>query len=111
MAGSDPFAERHCVPCDRGVEPLTGQGLQDLYRHLGHDWQRVDGTRLEKEFSFDDFQQALAFVNRVGELAEAEGHHPVLCLSWGKVKVRLWTHKIGGLHENDFIMAARIDRL
>jgi 4a-hydroxytetrahydrobiopterin dehydratase len=111
MAISVPLAQRHCVPCDRGVEPLTGQVLQELHSHLGHAWQLVDGTRLEKEFSFDDFRQALAFVNRVGELAEAEGHHPDLCLSWGKVKVRLWTHKIGGLHENDFIMAARIDRL
>ena len=111
MPRSIPFAQRHCVPCDRDVEPLKGQDLQELTRHLGHDWQLVDGTRLEREYSFKDFRQALAFVNRIGELAEAEGHHPDLCLSWGKVKVRLWTHKIGGLHENDFIMAARIDRL
>jgi 4a-hydroxytetrahydrobiopterin dehydratase len=105
------FSQSHCAPCDRGAEPLKGQALQELYRDLDHDWQLVDGTRLEKEFSFRDFRQALAFVNRVGELAEAEGHHPDLGLSWGKVTVRLWTHKIGGLHENDFILAARIDQL
>jgi 4a-hydroxytetrahydrobiopterin dehydratase len=71
----------------------------------------VDGHHLEREFRFDDFRQALDFVNEVGELAEEQGHHPDIYLSYGKAKVQLWTHKIKGLHENDFILAAKIDAL
>jgi 4a-hydroxytetrahydrobiopterin dehydratase len=105
------LAEKRCVPCQSGAEPLKGKALQELYGKLGNGWELMEQTRLEKEFRFNDFRQALDFVNRVGELAESEGHHPDLLLSWGKVKVILWTHKVKGLHENDFILAAKIDQL
>jgi 4a-hydroxytetrahydrobiopterin dehydratase len=103
--------QKSCVPCEAGAQPLKGQALRDLADQLGEGWKVVEETRLEKEFRFPDFRQALTFVNQVGELAESEGHHPDLLLSWGRVKVTLWTHKIKGLHENDFILAAKIDRL
>jgi len=74
-------------------------------------WAIENEHHLQREFRFPDFRQALAFVNRVGEIAEQEGHHPDMLLSWGKVEVTLWTHKIDGLTESDFIMAAKIDRL
>ena len=103
--------DRRCEPCQAGVERLKGPALRALLRKLEEGWQVVDELRLEREFTFDDFREALAFVNLVGQLAEEEGHHPEMILSWGKVRVRLWTHKIDGLHENDFILAAKIDRL
>jgi 4a-hydroxytetrahydrobiopterin dehydratase len=103
--------QRRCVPCEGGATPLKGQALQELAGQLGDGWSVVDVARLERVFHFADFRQALDFVNRVGTLAESEGHHPDLELSWGRVKVILWTHKIKGLHENDFILAARIERL
>ena len=102
---------KKCVPCRGGVPPLEGQALTDLQRQLGHDWQVVAGHHLEKEFGFPDFKSALAFTNRVGALAEAEGHHPDIHLAWGKVRITVWTHKIDGLTESDFILAAKIDQL
>jgi 4a-hydroxytetrahydrobiopterin dehydratase len=78
---------------------------------LNEQWQVIDEHHLHREWTLPDFRQALAFVNRIGELAEAEGHHPDIYLAYGKVRVTLWTHKINGLHENDFILAAKIDRL
>lgn len=100
---------RHCVPCEGGVAPLEGEELRRHERQLDG-WAVVEGRRLEKEYTFPDFRQALDFVNRVGEVAEREGHHPDLFLTWGKVKITLWTHAIGGLSENDFIQAAKADR-
>jgi len=92
------------------VPPLRGQELKNL--HLGvPNWTVTDEHHLQREFRFPDFKQALAFVNRVGEVAETEGHHPDIFLAWGKVGITLWTHKIDGLTESDFIMAAKIDRL
>lgn len=105
------LAEKKCTPCQGGVEPLKSEQLTQRMKVLEPGWRIVDEKRLEREFSFKDFKQALDFVNRVGELAEAEGHHPDLYLAYGKVGITLWTHKIGGLHDNDFILAAKIDRL
>jgi len=105
------LAAKRCVPCRGGVEPLTDEVVRQLARELNTDWRVIDGHHLEREFTFDDFRQALDFVNEVGELAEQEGHHPDIHLSYGKVKIQLWTHKINGLHENDFILAAKIDAL
>ncbi len=99
-----------CVPCRGGVPPLAGEELSRLQAQLPG-WDVVDGHHLAKTFSFPDFRTALEFVNRVGAEAEAQGHHPDLFLSWGKVEVRIFTHKIDGLTESDFILAARIDRL
>ena len=108
MAG---LAEKECVPCKGGVAPLKGNDLSGLARQLKPGWQTVREHHLEKDYKFKDFREALDFTNRVGELAEAQGHHPDIYLAWGKVRITLWTHKIDGLTESDFIMAAKIDEL
>jgi 4a-hydroxytetrahydrobiopterin dehydratase len=108
------LASRSCVPCRGGVPPLRGAALLVLHRHLGGDasgWRVVDEHHLEKEFRFPDFASALAYVDRVGALAEEQNHHPDLYLAWGRVRVTIWTHKIDGLTESDFVFAAKCDRL
>jgi len=107
---TEQLADKQCVPCRGGVPPLKGKELQALLRNVAQ-WTAPDEHHLRREFRFPDFQQALDFVNRVGAVAEEQGHHPDMLLSWGKVEVTLWTHKIDGLSESDFIMAAKIDRL
>jgi 4a-hydroxytetrahydrobiopterin dehydratase len=104
------LADKKCVPCRGDIPPLKGQVLADL-RKLVPEWNMVEEHQIVREFSFPDFRSALTLVNRVGELAELEGHHPDVFLAWGKVQITLWTHKIKGLSESDFIMAAKIDRL
>ena len=104
------LAAKRCVPCEGGTPPIEGAKLQELLGQLDG-WELADGKRIEKEFRFPDFLQALAFVNRLGQVAEEQGHHPDIHLTWGKVRVILWTHSIGGLSENDFILAAKADRL
>ncbi|MCU1337056.1 MAG: pterin-4-alpha-carbinolamine dehydratase [Bryobacterales bacterium] len=108
MGGSE-LASRHCVPCRGGIPPLTGEALERLKWQLP-DWRVVDEHHIEKFFLFPDFKTGLDFVNRVGVLAEAEGHHPDLCLAWGRVQAIIYTHKINGLTESDFILAAKIDQ-
>ena len=105
------LSERECKPCQGGVPPLTGDALQALHDQLGNDWQVIDGHHLEKEYGFKNFAEALAFTNQVGALAEEIFHHPDIYLAWGKVRVTLWTHKIDGLNEADFIFAAKADAL
>ena len=105
------LASKACVPCQGGVPPLTGGEIRSLQRQLGGAWKVVDDHHLEKEFKFSDFKTALQFTNKIGNLAEAEGHHPDIALSWGKVGITLWTHTINGLCESDFILAAKIDKL
>lgn len=105
------LASKECIPCRGDIPPLEGDELSELHETLGGDWQLVEGHHLEKTYSFPDFQQALDFTNRIGALAEQVNHHPDICLGWGKVQVTLWTHKIGGLAEADFIWAAKADRL
>ena len=107
----DELAEKECVACKGGVPPLKGQPLADLLQKLGNGWKVINGHHLEKEFTFKNFLEALAFTNKVGELAEQQGHHPDIYLTWGRVKVTIWTHKIDGLTESDFVLAAKIDRL
>jgi 4a-hydroxytetrahydrobiopterin dehydratase len=104
------LAEKRCVPCRGGVPALAGAELESLKQQLPG-WQVVDGHHLLKSFSFPDFRTALDFVNQAGAIAEDQGHHPDLFLSWGKVEVKIWTHKIDGLTESDFILAAKIDNL
>ena len=104
------LANRECVPCRGGVPPLKGEDLQTLQREL-ESWSVVDEHHLSKVHKFADFREALDFVNSVGELAEDQGHHPDICFGWGRVEVSIWTHKINGLTESDFILAAKIDRL
>jgi len=108
---SDSLSSRHCIPCRGGVPPLAGEELRALHAELGGGWQVVLDHHLHKVFSFADFATALEFTNRIGQLAEAEGHHPDIRLSWGRVEIEIFTHKIDGLTESDFILAARIDRL
>ncbi len=104
------LAEKHCVPCRGGASPMAGEELEKMKSQLSG-WEVVNGHHLAKTFAFPDFKTALDFVNRVGAIAEAEGHHPDLCLSWGKVEITTWTHKVDGLTESDFILAAKIDEL
>jgi len=105
------LAEKECKPCQGGVPPLVGEELQQLQDELGNDWQVIDGHHLEKEYSFKNFAEALEFTNKVGALAEEIFHHPDIFLTWGKVKISIWTHKIDGLNEADFIFAAKADAL
>ena len=104
------LASKQCVPCRGGVPPLKGAEIQALREKLGDDWQVMEEHHLEKSFRFKDFREALDFTVRVGELAEQQGHHPDIYLAWGKVKLTIWTHKIDGLTESDFIFAAKADQ-
>ena len=103
------LAAKHCVPCRGGVPPLNSAEIDGLLRKLGGGWEAVDAHHLRKEYTFPDFAQALEFTNRVGAIAEEQGHHPDIYLSWGKVRLEIWTHKIDGLTESDFILAAKAD--
>ena len=105
------LAERKCEPCRNGAGALSPGQLETIRKQVNSAWRVADGRRLEREFKFPNFEQALHFTNRVGEIAEAENHHPDIQLSWGRVHLTLWTHAVGGLTENDFILAAKIDRL
>ena len=104
------LASKTCVPCRGGVPPLQGAELDALHQQVPQ-WKVINQHHITRLFTFPDFKQALDFVNRVGELAESQGHHPDILLTWGKAEVTLWTHKINGLTESDFIMAAKIDGL
>lgn len=107
---TENLADKKCVPCRGDVPPLHGEELEHFHRSVPK-WTVSNQHHIHREFRFPDFKQALGFVNRVGEVAENEGHHPDILLSWGKADITLWTHKIDGLTESDFIMAAKIDRL
>ena len=105
------LASKQCVPCRGGVPPLKGDELATFQAQLDGGWQVIEEHHLEREYRFDDFRQALDFTVRVGEMAEVQGHHPDLFLTWGLVKVTIWTHKIDGLTESDFVFAAKVDQL
>jgi 4a-hydroxytetrahydrobiopterin dehydratase len=107
------LADRNCVPCRGGVPPLKGKDLSDIHQHLADPakWMIVSEHHLVRTYKFPDFKSALAFVNKVGEVAEEQGHHPDILLGWGKVEITTWTHAVDGLTESDFILAAKIDRL
>lgn len=104
------LASKTCVPCRGGVPPLKGKDLEGFLKQVPG-WKAVKGHHITKAFTFPDFAQALAFVNKVGAVAEEQGHHPDILLSWGKAEITTWTHKIDGLTESDFILAAKIDRV
>jgi 4a-hydroxytetrahydrobiopterin dehydratase len=104
------LSAKECVPCRGGVPPLTSEEIAKLLPELD-DWRVVDNHHLEKIYDFFNFREALEFVNRVGELAEEQGHHPDICFGWGRAEITIWTHKIDGLTESDFILAAKIDKL
>lgn len=112
MQESGNLREFHCVPC-RGGEPTLTDNEIERFKPQVPEWQvlEMEGEkRLRRQFKFKDFTSALAFTNKIGEIAENEGHHPALLTEWGKVTVDWWTHKIHGLHRNDFIMAAKTDK-
>jgi 4a-hydroxytetrahydrobiopterin dehydratase len=104
------LAARTCQPCKGGVPPLAGAELDALARQVPQ-WKVVDAHHITRTFTFPDFKQALAFVNKAGAIAEEQGHHPDILLAWGKAEVTTYTHKINGLTESDFILAAKIDKL
>jgi 4a-hydroxytetrahydrobiopterin dehydratase len=103
------LAQRTCIPCEGGIPPLRKEQAAELLQELGGRWQIVNDHHLQNQYEFPDFLQALAAVNRIGQLAEEQGHHPDLQLAWGRVGVEIWTHKVDGLTESDFILAAKID--
>src|SRR6516225_4168770 len=105
------LAEKECVPCKGGVPALKGNELAMLVRQLQPGWEVVGEHHLEREYRVKNFREALEVTNRIGELAEAQGHHPDIYLAWGKVKLTVWTHKVDGLTESDFILAAKADKL
>jgi len=105
------LASRNCEPCRSGAQPLKGSALAELAGQIDPSWQVVDEHHLRREFRFKDFAQALAFANRVGALAEEQFHHPDIHVAWGRAALEIWTHKIGGLLEADFIFAAKCDRI
>ena len=103
------LAKKSCVPCRGGVPPLAPDEANSLLTQLGGGWELVDNHHLTRTWEFSDFAQALGFTNRVGAVAETEGHHPDIYLAWGRVRLDIWTHKIDGLTESDFILAAKAD--
>ena len=108
---ADELAEKTCIPCHGGMPPLPEGEVRRLLSQLTSGWQDVGGKEICKEYAFKNFVQAVDFVNAITPVAEREGHHPDLELGWGRVRVRLRTHAIDGLTENDFILAAKIDQL
>lgn len=111
MNQTSKLSEKKCIPCKGGTPPLKGLELSRLHNQLIKGWQIINEHHLEKEYRFPDFKKALDFTNQVGQLAEKEQHHPDILLTYGKVKITLWTHKIDGLSESDFILAAKCDEL
>ena len=105
------LVQKECVPCKAGTPPLKGEELKKLAQQLHPHWHVVDEHHLEREIKFTNFREALTYTNKVGELAEKVQHHPDIYLAWGKVKLTLWTHKIDGLSESDFVFAAKVDGL
>jgi 4a-hydroxytetrahydrobiopterin dehydratase len=106
------LAERHCVPCEGGVDPYAPDEAQAMMQRLSEGWLLVDDAHLlVKEFRFKNFADAMVFANKVADIAEVEQHHPDLAISWGNVSIELTTHAIAGLSENDFVLAAKIDKI
>jgi 4a-hydroxytetrahydrobiopterin dehydratase len=103
--------EKHCTPCEEGTKPLNTEEIKHFRKKVSNDWKVVDNKKIRKEFPFENFKRGMAFAQNVALLADKEGHHPDMCIHYSSVEVELSTHKIGGLSENDFVMAAKIDEL
>jgi 4a-hydroxytetrahydrobiopterin dehydratase len=106
----ESLSSKHCVPCHGGVPRLTGEEIEPLLRQLDG-WRVAEEHHLLKDYKFRNFADALSFVNRVGEIAESEGHHPDINFGWGYAQIKIYTHAIDGLSESDFILAAKIDEV
>ena len=109
MEPSCHLSKKTCTPCKGTAAPLKGAPLIVLQKQLDSSWKILDESWLEKEYLFHTFKQAVAFINQVAEIAEEQGHHPDILLSYNKIRLKIWTHKINGLSENDFILAAKCD--
>ena len=115
-SGFDPrwgrmdLVNKKCVPCEGGVPPLTDREIENYLSQV-KDWEVLEDRKIRKNFTFKNFKQAVEFVNKIAGLAEEENHHPDIEIKYNKVRLELWTHAIGGLSENDFILAAKIDEL
>ncbi len=105
------LASQQCVPCRGGIPPLTRAEIEPLRARVGTGWDVIDDHHLSRLYAFKNLREALDFVNRVGEMAEEQRHHPDILLAWGKARVEIWTHKIDGLTESDFVFAAKCDRI
>lgn len=105
------LSKQHCIPCEVGGEPLSQHEAARLLAQLEPEWELNDAGHLEQQFKFKNFEEAMVFVNKVAGLAEAEGHHPDIKINYNRVTLELWTHAVKGLHENDFILASKIDAL
>ena len=105
------LTQKKCIPCEAGTPPLTKDQYQPLLKQLKLDWEVIEGKKIRREFKFKDFVKAISFINKVADLAEAEGHHPNFHIYYSRVVIDLYTHKINGLSENDFILAAKIEEL
>ena len=108
---NDDLASKQCIPCQGGVPPVGGEQLCSLSNGIASEWTVIEGHHLERTWRFKNFREALDFTNKVGELSEQQGHHPDIELSWGRVKLTIFTHKIDGLTESDFIFAAKVDKI
>jgi 4a-hydroxytetrahydrobiopterin dehydratase len=106
----EELANRKCIPCRGGVPPMETEQIATFIKQLDG-WEVVDQHHLRKKYDFKDFRKSLDFVDRVGSLAEEQQHHPDICFGWGRAEITIWTHKINGLTESDFVLAAKIDRL
>ena len=102
------LADKQCVPCQGGIPPMKEEEISKYLKKVKN-WEVIENHQIKKKFKFKDFKSALKFVNEVGEIAEEEDHHPNICFTWGEVIIEIYTHKIDGLHENDFILASKID--
>ncbi|HEX2974345.1 MAG TPA: 4a-hydroxytetrahydrobiopterin dehydratase [Bacteroidales bacterium] len=109
--GTIKLSERKCIPCEGGIPALGRAEIDELRKEISDEWKITGDKKISREFSFVNYRHTIDFVNRVAELAEEEGHHPVMHVYYGKVEIELWTHAIDGLSENDFILAAKIERL
>lgn len=107
----DGLANKNCTPCKEGASSLSSSEIERLLTALDEDWQVVDGHHLVRQWSFDDFESALQFTNKAGEICEQQNHHANFELSWGRVSAQIWTHKIDALLESDFILAAKFDQI
>lgn len=105
------LSEKSCVPCHSSTKPLKGKEITGLSIELNNGWDVINEHHLVRMFAFHDFREALDFTNSVGEIAEQEQHHPDIYLTYGKVEIKIWTHNIDGLSENDFILASKIDEI
>jgi 4a-hydroxytetrahydrobiopterin dehydratase len=105
------LSTKKCKPCEGGIEPLNLNEIEEYKKNIQNDWNVTENRKITKEYSFVNYRHAMDFVNKVADLAEEEGHHPVMHISYAKVVIDLWTHAVNGLSENDFILAFKIDKL